>query len=112
VEPDYAAPVFQYYYRGPQPVYALQLAKLENARLEAESQLHRRLLGYRRFVLITSGPQTPDTGYAKVLTKYAEKRQTQVFELETGIVCTTWELVHDRRGNQGHLTTGEPNIKS
>jgi mannosyltransferase len=112
VEPDYAAPIFQYYFRGPQPVYALHLLKLENARSEAESQLHRRLRGHRSFVLITSGPQTADTGYAEMLTKYAEKRQTQVFELETGIVCTTWELVHDRQGIKGTLTTGEPNIKS
>lgn len=110
VEPDYAAPVFQYYFRGTQPVYALQLSTLENARMEAESQLHRRLLGHGDVVLVTSGPQAPETGYARVLKQYAEKRQTRVFERETGIVCTIWRL--DRRENKAQVTSGERDIES
>jgi uncharacterized membrane protein len=95
VEPEYAAPVFQYYFRGPQPVYALEIFELRRAQAEMESQIDRQLDGHRRFVLITSGLKKPEMGYAKVLSKYAEKTQTQVFELETGIICTTWERTQE-----------------
>lgn len=95
VEPDYAAPVFRHYFRGPQPVHALRLSDLAKDLADAESRLQQDLDGHRRIVLITSGPASPETGYGKLLIKYAEKREIKIFELETGIICTTWELVKD-----------------
>jgi hypothetical protein len=106
VEPENAAPVFQYYFRGPQPVYAPRLSELPSARPKAESLVHQQISGYRRIVLITSGPAIPQAGLAKFLVKYAERTQTRVFELETGITCTSWELVQDKPIANGQAMRG------
>jgi mannosyltransferase len=89
VEPDFAVPVFRYYFHGPQPVRGIPPGR--PAEPAAGARLVTEALGeHARGILVTSGHATGTV--ATALARVATPGATRTFPLEIGIVCTTWDL--------------------
>ncbi len=90
VEPDFAVPVFRYYFHGPQPVRGIPPGRAAGDPAAGARLVTEALGEHGRGILVTSWHATGTV--ATALARVATPGPTRVFPLETGIVCTTWDL--------------------